>query len=496
VNNINRTVAKNAAANLMRGGATAAVAFLLPHSLTHTLDRERFAAWSLMLQIAAYVAYLDFGLQTAVARFIAQTTELQQFERRERLIGTARTLLSGAAFLGALGIGAVVLNLQHLFKGIPAPLSHELSLAAAIVSLGSCLLLPFSTYTGVLIGLHRNGYPAIAIGGSRIIGALAVVVASRFTHSLVLLGVCLSVPNLMGGIAQWAMSKRLISLGRKGVLYLDFEIAREIAHYCSGLTVYAFGMLLVGGLDVTIVGYFRFSEVGFYSVAAILISFFAGLNISLMTATIAPMATLHARNAPTSIRQLVMRVTKLNAFANVVMVALVFLAGHRLLTLWVGEVYASHALPMLELLAIAQALRLVFAGYSAMLVATGQQNKGIVGSVTEGVSNLIASIIGGALYGGIGVAWGTLIGAVVAVFVTLLYTIPRAKEVPFPIQPFLVRGVVPPLLSAAPIFLLLAISQHSLGIRAALALVLTISSLVIAVRLEVIPLALLKRPLA
>src|SRR5271170_3158047 len=112
--NIKRTVAKNATANVVRGSATAAVAILLPHFLTHALDRDRFAAWSLMLQIAAYVGYLDFGLQTAVARFVAQATELEQWHRRKQLIITARTLLSGAALLGAVVIGAVILNLRHL----------------------------------------------------------------------------------------------------------------------------------------------------------------------------------------------------------------------------------------------------------------------------------------------------------------------------------------------------------------------------------------------
>ncbi len=493
MNKLNQTIAKNATANLLRGGATAAVALLLPHFLTHALDRDRFSAWSLMLQIAAYVGYLDFGLQTAVARFIAQTTELQQLDRREQLIGTARTLLSAAALLGALVIAVVILDIQHFFKGVPPALLHELSLAAAIVSLGSCLLLPFSTYTGVLVGLHRNGYTAIGIGGSRIVGALAVIVASRFTHSLVLLGVCLVVPNLMGGVFQWIMARSLIPLGRKGLLYLDFQLTREIAHYCSGLTVYAFGMLLVGGLDLTILGYFRFSEVGFYSVAATLISFLAGLSISILSATIAPVATLHTRNAVSSIRQLIMRLTRLNVFGNLVMVAIVFLAGHRILTLWVGSVYAARALPILELLAVAQALRLTVGAYSSMLVATGQQNKGIEGALAEGLVNLIASIVGAALYGGIGVAWGTLIGAIVGVIVTLFYTMPRAKEVPFPIQPFLVRGIAPSLLSAAPIFLLLAVSQYSLGTRVAFALVLTASSLVIAVWLKVMPLTALRR---
>jgi O-antigen/teichoic acid export membrane protein len=483
-------------ANLVRGGATAAVAVLLPHFLTHGLDRDRFAAWSLMLQIAAYVGYLDFGLQTATGRFVAQATELGELRRRERLIATARTLLMGAALIGAAVTGTVVLNMQHLFKGVPPAMVGELSIAAAIVSLGSCLLLPYSTYTGVLVGLHNNIYPAIGIGGSRLLGALVVILACRFTHSLIVLGLCLVIPNLMGGIFQWLAARKMIPLGKEGFLCFDRGIAREIAHYCSGLTVYAFGMLLVSGLDVTVLGYFRFSEVGFYSVASILISFFAGLNMSLLSATIAPLATMHARNAFTSIGQLVMRLTKLNVFANFVMVALVFLAGHKLLTLWVGSVYAARALPILELLAVAQAIRLVVAAYSAMLIATGQQNKGIESVLAEGFTNLVASIVGGALYGGIGVAWGTLIGAVVGSLVNLFYTMPRAKEIPFRFRPFFSTGVIPAVLSASPIFLLLALPEPLLGLRLVASLFLAALSIGVAVRLKVMPIGEFRRMLS
>ena len=73
---VRATVIKNALANVMRGGATAVVSLVLPHFLVRSLDRDRFAAWSLMLQIAAYASYLDFGLQTAVARYVAHFTEL------------------------------------------------------------------------------------------------------------------------------------------------------------------------------------------------------------------------------------------------------------------------------------------------------------------------------------------------------------------------------------------------------------------------------------
>ena len=87
------TVFKNAAANVMRGAVTAAVALALPHFLTRALSPDRFGAWSLMLQIAACASYLDFGLQTAVARHVAQSMEGGAGIRMNQLVNTALQVL-------------------------------------------------------------------------------------------------------------------------------------------------------------------------------------------------------------------------------------------------------------------------------------------------------------------------------------------------------------------------------------------------------------------
>ncbi|MGH9725887.1 MAG: hypothetical protein ACRD41_12555, partial [Candidatus Acidiferrales bacterium] len=181
------TITKNGLANLVRGGATAAVAVLLPRFLVRTLDQSHFAAWVLILQIAAYSSYLDFGLQTAVARFIAQAIELEQKERQARLISTALILLSLAGLLAFGVIAIFVWQFPHLFKGVPFGLLGEFRNGALLLSLSACLLLPLSAYTGVLVGMRRNEIPAMAIGGSRLIGAFAVIIASYHTQSLVVL---------------------------------------------------------------------------------------------------------------------------------------------------------------------------------------------------------------------------------------------------------------------------------------------------------------------
>ena len=61
---------KNAMANVVRGSAAALVAILLPPFLTRLMSSEAYGAWSLVLQLSAFVGYLDFGIQTAIGRFV------------------------------------------------------------------------------------------------------------------------------------------------------------------------------------------------------------------------------------------------------------------------------------------------------------------------------------------------------------------------------------------------------------------------------------------
>src|SRR5271156_4869170 len=154
------TVIKNATANVVRGGATAIVALTLPHFLTRALDHDRFAAWALMLQIASYVGYLDFGVQTAIARYLAQAMERGDDELRDRLVSTAFVMLAAAGTLALLLFSVVVWQLPAIVHGIPVGLMGELRSGVIIMAASVALLLPMSTYTGVLIGLHRNEFPA------------------------------------------------------------------------------------------------------------------------------------------------------------------------------------------------------------------------------------------------------------------------------------------------------------------------------------------------
>ena len=424
------TVVKNALANIVRGGASAIVALALPHFLTHTLSVDRFAAWVLMLQIAAYSNYLDFGIQTAIARFVAQATERGDEERRDRMVSTALAFLVLAGAFALLISALVAWNIPHLFPGSPLQLIGELRGGVMVLSTGAAILLPLSTFTGILIGLHRNEYPALAIGTTRLLGAGAVLVVIHFTTSLVWLACCIAGFNLLGGLLQFRFCRRLLPGMRIRLARVTGIMARELVHYCIGLTAFSFGMLLVGGLDLTVVGYFSFGNTGYYAIAATAITFMVGLSGSVYSALMTPLAVLQERGDHELIQSLILSSTRMGSYASLALIVLVLVAGRPLLTLWVGQDYAQHALPILEILLWAQAFRLTGSAYSVALVATAQQNYGISAALAEGSTNLAASILGAHFLGPIGVAWGTLAGAFCGILWLVLHVMTRVREVP------------------------------------------------------------------
>lgn len=453
-------VAKNATANLVRGCATAVVALALPHFLTRSLDHDRFAAWSLMLQVAAYANYLDFGLQTAVARYLARYMERGEEDKRNWLASTALALLSLAALVGAVVMVLVLWQTPHLFRGVPHSLLSEFRWAVAVLGCSTAILLPFSTYSGILIGLHRNEHVALAVGGSRLIGAVAVLALVRHTDSLIVLAICISVANLLGGILQVLIVKRLLPSLHFSLAGVRTAMVKELAKYCGGLTVWSLSMFLVSGISVTLVGYFDFKAVGYYSLAMSLVVFYVGVSGTVSNALLAPVSALHAAGDPSRIRTLILTATRLNTFVNIVVAVAMFLFGPVLLRAWVGQEYASRALPIFEILIVANAIRMTCMPYAWMLIATGQQKYGIVQGMVEGLVNCGSSVVLAVWLGPIGIAWGAVIGAICAVTWNCTLTMKWARDPSLDRFDFFFESIFRPLACSLPLIFGVAATFH------------------------------------
>jgi O-antigen/teichoic acid export membrane protein len=435
----------------MRGAATAAVVLALPHFLTRALSPDRFGAWSLMLQITAGTSYLDFGLQTAVARHVARLIERDELFRVNELVNTALAMLTASGVLALSGIGALLWQLPFFFHGIPTTLLPEFRLAASMLAICVCAQLPLSTFSGILIGLHRNEYPALAIGGSRLLGGAMAIAAGCLSHSLIAIALCIGVTSLIGCLLQMVIVSRLLPSLRLNLFACNSKMAKELARYCVGLTVWSFGVFLLNGMDLAVVGHFQYQAVGFYAVATSLITCFVGFSYAIVNAFMTPITALYTRGEFARIRNAVLIATRWTVVISSVLIAGNLVFGEQALTLWVGSTYAHPAFYILKILIVAQAIRCIGAVFCVMLIATGQQHHGIEGAVVEGIVSLCASLAGAIYFGPPGVAIGTLVGTVCGLLWIVTRTMPRAQDVPLTRREFVVDGILRPALVCLPI---------------------------------------------
>lgn len=181
-------------------------------------------------------------------------------------------------------------------------------------------------------------------------------------------------------------------------------------------------MILISNVDLTIVGHFNFVAVGPYSVATTLTTFLYGLNATVCAAFYAPIAVMEQRGDQAGIRTGLERLTLFTSLINMAVIVANYLSGKLLLTLWVGAAYVPQTFPILEVLLAANAIRLVANPFAAGVIATGRHKALISGTVIEAAVNLPLSILGAVLMGPIGVAYGTLVGAIVGVLWILIVT--------------------------------------------------------------------------
>jgi O-antigen/teichoic acid export membrane protein len=458
--------AKNAIANLGRGGASAVVAVLLPPILVRHMTAPAYAIWVLILQTAAYVSYLNFGLQTAIGRFVAYANEKKDTAHRDSVYSTAFAGLCCAAFVSLICLAIAILAAPTFFPSVPGPLIRQMRLALLIVGSTMAIELPASAWNGVFIGMQRYEIPALTVGSARLLSAVGVIAAALAGRSLVVMAAMIASANILSYLVQYLALRSVAPDVHFQPSLINRSTARELYGYCFGLTVMSFSMLLVTGFDLVLVGHFQFAAVAPYSVAASMITLISGLLYAIINVIMPHAASLHARKNAEEMGGLVVSSTRLSVLLLVLTGIPILIYAGPIMRLWIGQRYVSVGAPLLAILILANIIRLIGAPYSVVLVAAGQQGYIKISPLAEGFSNFIASVVLGIFLGGLGVALGTLFGSIVGIAAHLTYSMVRTRQaIELPRRRFLVSGVLSPLLWTVPLLAIAVVSLCGIEIR-------------------------------
>ena len=237
---------------------------------------------------------------------------------------------------------------------------------------------------------------------------------------------------------------------------VEWRYLAEILVFSIGMMVSQLAGLLISGMDLPIVSAFDFPHAAYYGLA-LTASNLLLVPFGALTGPLMPIVTaVHAKGDARRLGEMVIKITR---WGNVLLGLLVLFLGMSLPALlhwWVRQEYATHALPLAEILIAAQAIRLSCALYSMTGFSAGKQTQMLISPMGEGLVNLLCSFLGAKWLGAPGVALGSVMGAIAGVLLQVFVNLRRTQDViAMGVGPFLWRGVLKPLssfLPAVPVF--------------------------------------------
>lgn len=456
-----RVILRNAAANLASGAGGAVLAVFLPPFLVRLLDRDTYSVWVLLLQIGAYTTLLNFGLQTAVGRFVAHAEARKDPDHSDKVVSTALAMLSGSALLSGVVLVGLATLLPRFFPDIPALLEHEARIALLWVGGSLIAGLPFAAISGVFTGMQRNEVAAAIIVAGRIATAGGLIVAAASGYGLIAMAKIFALINLLTYATQWIAIRLVVPSLKLSHRHVNRGALRELIDYSTSLTVWSFAMLLVSGLDLVLVARFDFAAVGAFAIAAGLANLLQGAQTVVMNAFLPVAAALDAKGDRPALIRLLLRTTRWNLLSLGGVLAMYVLVGRPIVSAYVGSAYVDEVSAILTILLLAATIRLSMLPFNIVVLATGDHRRIILSPVLEGVSNLLASAFLGWHFGAVGIAWGTVVGGVVGVAFHLGLNLPRSVRLGLGLKTFASEALLPAVAALLPLILVAAF--HSSG---------------------------------
>lgn len=404
-----RHIARNVLFNWFGTIASMAVGFFLSPFIVHRLGDVAFGIWALAISVVAYMNLLDLGMQSSVLRFINKGHTQNDHQSASEALSAAlwiRLQISGLILLLTAGLAAVF---PHFFK-VPYSLARAAQLAVILIGVKVALNMAIGVFGGVLSGLNRYDLRNAVDFVQTAIRAAGVVAVLFTGHGIVAIGVCELFAAVASNILLVIVARRIypelhIILRRPRV-----ETLRHIWTYSAYVFMNTIAIRLIYQTDSLVVGKFvSLSAVTYYMIANNLISYTSQV-IEGIGATFVPAAsTYEASGNHSALRNLYRNGTRIILVVSLPILITLIVRGSSFIGLWMGAKYAKESGMILIILASGRVLTSANRAVPAIAFGTEMHKTPAKWAITEGIANLILSLILVHWFGIYGVAFGTLI---------------------------------------------------------------------------------------
>jgi O-antigen/teichoic acid export membrane protein len=384
------------------------ISFLITPFMVHHLGDFQFGIYTLAFSAVGYFDLLTQGIRSTLQRFVGR---LSGAGEREALNSVFSTALAVTVVVGAF-IVAVFFGLSWVlpsfFKLAPSQ-QHLFARLVILLGLNLGCGVPAALLGSYLCGLHRFdllNFLEIVRQGLRAI--LIVIVLLRGEGVLAVSG-CVLAATLTAVPLNWWMIRRIDSELKFAATLVRLRTARELVTFTFWTLLNNAGQLLRDSTDSIVIGrVLNAALITPFSVAARLVDYFRPIVTSMVSPLLPRMSQLEGQGRHEEIQHLFLRMTRLSAVVSLAVGSMLVLQGRSLLLLWMGPRYVS-SYPILVLLTVGAIASTAQFGTLPTLMAKGRHRAYGIWTISEGLANLVLSIIWAHQYGIVGVALGTAV---------------------------------------------------------------------------------------
>jgi O-antigen/teichoic acid export membrane protein len=383
------------------------VAFFLMPFIIQSLGDKLYGFWTLIATFVGYYGFLDFGLASAVGRYIAGAIGHDNPKEINQILNTSLVIYSGIGILALLFTFIVVVSSSFLITD-----KEQLGLfRAAVMIMGPAIAItiPIRAFTGILSGYLRYDLLSYINVSKTFLRAILIYFFLNAGYGIVSLAAIISALEVLACSMTFLVSRKLFPLIRFGLSYYSKTLIKSFFSYSVRSFLIEMGDLLRFRIDVFVIArYLGLTMVTHYTIALRLMEYFNQIVSSAFNTTFPLFTRYESRLDYESIKEKYILLTRLAAGVSIFVGGAIIILGDFFLIRWMGNEYID-AYPVLRILVISAMIMLIQEASVAMLYGISRHGYYVVANTIEGVINLIISLILVKKYGMIGVALGTAI---------------------------------------------------------------------------------------
>jgi O-antigen/teichoic acid export membrane protein len=400
---------------------SAIIAFIISPLIVANLGKEMYGVWALVTSITGYFTVLDFGVNTAIVRYVSSAVAQRKLNIARSIYSTALAIFATGAILVLVFSTVFGYFLPHIFNIHNVTRSY-LYAVFIVLSIDFAIGLIFSVSQGALVGLQEFkfiNFTSIIINTIR---SIFLVWALSHGAGLLMLAMLQLLQSLVRAGCQYLFIRKKYAYMRFDRYAVERQTIYSIYNYSIYSFIIAVALKLLFYSDSVVIGAFiGVAEVAFYAIPATLLDYLEKLIWSMISVLVPVISTNQAKGENNANVRLYILGTRYSLLISLPLLISLYIYGDKFIYLWIGPEFGERCRWVLKYLLIGFAFSFSQLIAHGILKGVGKHKILAFIMAIEALANLGMSVFLAKPYGIEGVAIGTMIPLIIASLAIILY---------------------------------------------------------------------------